>query len=673
METNLLHAILIGLAIPIALYLFGKEIEKKYRLMKALSPVPDPITEHGKRIKEVFSYFLGQKKLFQETAPGWMHALIFWGFCILLLRAVTLFGMAFAGIDFHLPLLGMSSITGKWYSLLKDAANMAVLVMVLYAMFRRYILGIPRLLNTSGALFVLLMITGLMISDMLFEGSIHASKGGYFTIWSPIGSLIGGWMLNPQRQISQGALFLGHLSYLVHCLGILIFLVYLPMGKHMHIVSSLFNIYLRPLNRSGRLTKLDMEDESIETFGAAKIEDFTWKDALDMFTCTECGRCNDVCPANRTGKKLAPREITVHQNHFLQETEATRLLSNKNDHQPSKDLIPDVISPEEIWSCTTCYSCEQACPVNISYVQRINSMRRSEVLMKGLFPSELKKTFRGMETNSNPWGIGANKRMEWAKDLDLPVFSDHPNPEYLLFLGCAASFDERAQQTSRALISVLRKLNISFGVLGTEEQCCGETARRLGEENLGQTLITGNIELFKELGVKKILTLCPHCFNTFKNEYRDFGGHYDVIHHSQLIASLIDQGKLFLDEKNLKRVVIHDSCYMGRVNGQYHAPRAILNAITRLIPVEPSETAEKGFCCGAGGGLYWMEEHGDRINQARFLQLMGTEPDEIATSCPYCLFMLSDAANDLGRTDIKVKDLIQFIADSLPEKPFSHQ
>jgi len=638
MNWHITHGIILGAAIPATLFLFARAVQQKYRLLQACAPVPDPVGEHSTRLKEVLTIFLEQKKLFQDLKPGVMHAFIFWGFCILSLRTITMFGMAFYGFDFHLPLLGPETIAGQGFSLLKDAAVYIVTLMVLYAMARRYVIKVPRLLNTPSALFVLLMILGLMLTDMLFEAGLHGSAPA----------------------------LAGHAAFMLHCLGILAFLVYLPAGKHMHILTSLFNVYLRPLHRSGRLTKLPLADESVEVYGTPNIENLTWKEALDLYTCTECGRCTEMCPAARTNKKLSPRDVINKQKHFLVDDEAARLLSGDKTKEPSKDMVPDVIAAQEIWDCTTCQACEQACPLNISHVQRLNSMRRSEVLMKGKFPPELKRVFKGMQTNGNPWGMGAEKRMEWAKGLDIPLLENTPDAEYLLYLGCNSAFDDRAQKVTRSLAALLREQGVSFAVLGESETCCGETARRLGEEAVGQALIEANVELFKELKVKKIITPCPHCYNTFKNEYPDFGGSYEVKHHSQLIAELMAAGKLKVEGNTQGRAVIHDSCYLGRVNSVYQPSRDILAGAPGLEVSEHERSKAKGFCCGAGGGRFWLEEGEPRINHERVKQLLETKPSVIATSCPYCMKMLSDGIKDLGTTGVEVRDLVEIVSGNNP-------
>jgi Fe-S oxidoreductase len=637
MHWHPLDAWVVGAALPLAVLFFAKAILFKGRLLKALSKPPDPIADHPRRLEELLTMFLGQKKLFQEPLPGLMHALIFWGFCALLLRALTLFGMAFAGFDFHLPGLGDGTLAGAAYSRLKEAANLAVSFMVLLALWRRYVQRVSRLRNTPEALFVLLMILGLMLSDMLFS----AALAGRLSAFGPAMSAA-----------------LGHGALLFHCVGILVFLAYLPTGKHMHVISSVFNVYLRPLRRSGRLSKLDLADESVEVFGTPRIECLSWKDGLDLYTCTECGRCNEACPAQGVGKKLAPREIIIAQKACL-DREAGRLLSAKNGREP-EELAPGAVTPEEFWACTTCQACEQACPVNISHVQRINSLRRSEVLMQGRFAPELKRVFKGLETNSNPWGLGAAGRAEWAKALNLPLWRDTPGAETLLYLGCAASFDDRARKAGRSLAGLLKACGVSFAVLGAEEHCCGETARRLGEEALGQSLIEENVRLFGELGVKKIVTPCPHCFNVFKNEYPDFGGNFEVLHHTQLLQELLRQGRLKPRTDVKSRVAIHDSCYLGRVNGVYQPARELLGAAGAQI-VEPERSREKGFCCGAGGGLFWLEEKGPRVNHERLRQLLAARGEVVATSCPYCLVMLENGAKDLGQTGIAVKDLAEIL------------
>ncbi len=661
------HTLLIAVAIPTAVYLFFTAVRKKFLILKKCAPVPDPITDHPRRIKEFFTIFLGQKKLFQEFWPGLMHAVIFWGFLALLLRALTLFGMSLFGLWFHLPFLGTDTFLGKLFSLVSNIATVSVLIMVIYAAVRRYILRVPRLLNTPGAAFVLIMIATIMITDLVFEGAWYAStKTTGFVGYAPFGSIMGLLFTNQAGYTRTGVIAAGHISLLLHCLAILGFLVYLPNGKHMHILTSFFNVYLRPLNRNGRLTKLDIENEDIESFGIEKMEDHTWKDVLDMYTCTECGRCNDQCPAVKTGKTLAPREITVAENHFLQDEDGNRLLAGNPEVEPIKPLAPDIVSDVAIWECTTCHACEQACPLNIGYVHRIVGLRRALNLNQGEFPNELKRVFKGMEVNSNPWNIGASKRGDWCKELNLPHYTEVENPEYLLYVGCAASFDDRVMKTGTALVKLLQKMNVSFGILGADEMCCGETARRLGEEALGQMLIQGNVELFNELGVKKIITLCAHCYNTFKNEYPDFGGKYEVVHHSQLLADWVEANPVFPKAVNLQKVVFHDPCYLSRVNGDMTSSRKVLNGINGVISVEADQNREKALCCGAGGGMYWMEEAGDRISHARFDQLAATQADQIAVSCPYCLIMLTDALKDKhAEESIAVKDIAEILLEEM--------
>jgi len=666
MDHTFFHALIISMAMAIAGYFFIQIIKQKFAVLTKCADVPDPISDHKLRFKELLTVFLGQKKLFQEFKPGIMHAVIFWGFLILTLRALTLFMMCLFGYSFHLPLLGLDIFTGKLYSLLKDTANLGVLVMIGYAVYRRYILKVERLINSVDAAFVLAMITTLMITDMIFDGVLHSGPMASFHWYAPIGSILGLLFTSKFGIVPHWIIIAGQVSILIHCIGILTFLVYLPMGKHMHIITAIFNVYLRPLYRNGRLTKLDLDDEEIESFGIEKMEDHTWKNILDIYSCTECGRCNDQCPAVATNKKLAPREITRSENHFLHDEDSDRILACDPNVEPEKQLVPDIISAEEIWECTTCHACEQACPVNISYVDRIVGLRRAGNLNRGEFPKELRKAFKGMENNSNPWNIGASKRADWANDLDLPQFADNPDAEYLLYFGCAGSFDDRAIKVSKTLIELLNRFKISYGVLGADESCCGETARRLGEESLGQMMIEGNIELFNELGVKKIITICPHCYNSFKNEYPDFGGSFEVYHHSQILSNLMKDNPVFPNGTDISKIAVHDSCYLGRVNNEYDAARSILNNVKGLITEEPEKTREKAMCCGAGGGMFWMEEMGDRINHSRFDQLAACETDKIAVSCPYCLIMLTDASKDKHMDkDIQVQDISEILLSAL--------
>lgn len=666
MDHTFFHALIVSLAIPAAVYPFIRVVRRKFAVLQKCRPTPDPIEDHGTRLKELLTVFLGQKKLFQDIYPGIMHAVIFWGFLILLLRAITLFMMCLFGYRFHLPFLGPDHFPGKLLSLITGLATASVLIMVLYAMVRRYILKVPRLINNFGAAFVLCMIAMLMVTDLVFEGVYLAAGQKGFVWYSPFGSILGMVFAGRDGVVSSFMLFAGHISIILHCLGILAFLVYLPTGKHMHILTSVFNVYLRPLLRSGRLVKLDLEDESIESFGIERMEDHSWKDILDLYTCTECGRCNEQCPAVMTGKTLAPREITIAENHFLQDEDAKRILEGDTSIEPSRPLVPDIVSDAAIWECTTCHACEQACPVNIGYVHRIIGLRRAANLNRGEFPAELKRVFKGMENNSNPWNIGSSKRGDWAADLDLPLFAEHPEAEYLLYPGCAGSFDDRVIRVTRTLVELLRRFGVSFAVLGRDETCCGETARRLGEEALAQSLIQGNIEIFNELGVKKILTICPHCFNTFKNEYPDFGGRYEVVHHSQLLARWIKNNPVFPSTVNIQDVVLHDPCYIGRVNGDYDSSRNIINGINGLILNEAAHNGEKSLCCGAGGGMFWTEEAGTRINHLRFDELVEAGAPEIAVSCPYCMIMLSDAAKDKQAADsVKVSDVSEILLSAL--------
>jgi Fe-S oxidoreductase len=603
--------ITILLALGIGAFIFS--IWRRIRLLASLKKAPEPrLNMLGQRLLGIIEFVFGQLRLLKrDTMVGLMHAFIFWGFIVVAIHSIELFGQGFS-INFQLPLLD-GSIRSIYQTVL-TIFEILVLIAVVWLLMRRLVMRPERLTLSVEADLILVAIGLLMVTDLVMEFS--------------------------DNRLAY------RISYWSHTAGILAFLNWLPYSKHFHIITSIPNVFLQRTTSYGELSTLDLEDESAESFGTEKTKDLNWKQGLDLMTCTECGRCQDVCPAYAAEKPLSPKELSLN-------------LRDQMYAKNSAPLVPDAVKAETLWSCTTCRACEEACPLFIEYVDRIVDMRRNLVLMKGDIPAEMATALKNIEAQGNPWGLGSHTRGDWAADLDVPLIKDNPNAEYLFFVGCAGSFDDRAKKISRALVKILKHAGISFAILGAEETCTGDSARRMGNEYLFQELARKNIETFNRYGIKKILTQCPHCYNTLKNEYPSFGGTYEVTHHTELIAEVSSKFKV----QSSNTVAYHDSCYLGRYNNMYNQPRVILKAMGITV-AEPSNTRDNGLCCGAGGGLMWMEDReGKRMNHIRAEELSKTGAKIIATSCPFCLTMLSDAYQDLGRKDITVKDLAEIVAN----------
>jgi Fe-S oxidoreductase len=456
-------------------------------------------------------------------------------------------------------------------------------------------------------------------------------------------------------------------------LTVLGFLVILPLGEHFHIVTALPALYFRRGGPANRVPRVDLEalmegNDAELAIGVRTARDLTWKDGLDAFTCTECGRCKDACPTFVTGKPLSLKGVYDDLKRHLLAQRDEIVAADGKELPP---LIGAVIAPETLWACTTCGYCEAACPIELEHLPRFYRMRQHQVLMEGAFPHELKAVFDAYEVQSNPWGLPADKRGDWANGLGVAVVrtaDEVGELDYLFYVGSAESFDPRAQKIAAALVKILQSAGVRFGILGARETSTGECVRRAGNEMLFQQLARALIETLNGLGVKRIVTCDPHAFNTLRNEYPEFGGHYEVVHHTQLIARLIAEGRLRV-ARTLERVIYHEPCYLARHNGEYEAPRAILARLTRDAPLEFALRREKAMCCGAGGARMWMEEKiGRRINIARFEQALPQKPRIIATACPYCATMMSDAAKaQTSESGIETRDIAELVADALAE------
>jgi Fe-S oxidoreductase len=443
------------------------------------------------------------------------------------------------------------------------------------------------------------------------------------------------------------------------------FAVYIPSSKHLHILAAGPNTFLKTLPREKGMTPINFEDESIQQYGAAKVTDMSWKAALDYYSCTECGRCQDLCPAYNTQKPLSPKQLIMDLKHNLFDNKE-KVLAGKLDEV--SHVIDENVTEDVIWSCTSCRACEIACPVFIEQVDKIYDIRRNLVMMESRFPAEVQTVFKNMETNASPWAFSASDRANWAEGLSVKTMAENPGVDVLLWVGCAGSYDDRNKKVLRAFVNILKKAEVKFAILGNEEQCTGDPARRIGNEYLYQTLAKANVETLNRYNVKQIVTACPHCFNTIKNEYKDFGGEYQVFHHSQFIAKLISEGRVKPTKPIEETITFHDSCYLGRWNNIYEQPRAVLNALPAARTVEMKANHDQSMCCGAGGGRMWMEEKiGKRVNVTRTEQALETHAGVVASSCPFCMTMLTDGVKTKEMQDkVKVMDIAELIDQATP-------
>lgn len=678
---------------------FAYSMRRRWRLM--MVGAPDDRSGHTRqRVRGVWYFAIQQLRMRRYPLAGAAHMMIFSGFLVLLLRSVMLWIRGFSP-DFDFWVFDLHHDVGKVYSVLKDVFVVLVIVGTLVFLYYRLVARLPRMTHSREALVILGIILVMMVADVVYDGAtlvrsarrrpnkVFVADAGYkplapgelaFYGWEPAGGLA---QFAIDVLPDGGVVFLQHLGFWTHSVLVLLFLNLLPYSKHFHVITAVPNVYARSLDPPGRLVPIDDIEgrlEREETLGIRRIDQFSWKSILDFYTCTECGRCSDYCPATKTGKKLSPKHFTIDLRNFLYTHETALVADNTvtpaatadDGNAPAahrKDLVDGVIDPEVLWACTTCRACEQECPVFISYVDKIVDMRRYLAQERGEFPGTLQSAFRGLETSGNPWSHPAADRAAWADGLDIPTLAEHPDAAVILWVGCMPSFDERAKKVSRATAALMKKAGVAFAILGTEETCTGDPARRAGNEYLFQMLATQNVETLNRYGAeqKTIVTSCPHCFNTLKNEYGDFGGHYNVVHHSQWLASLVKAGKLKPTTSVNRRVAYHDSCYLGRHNGEYDAPRDVLNAIPGLTLLEPIETRDRGMCCGAGGAqMFKEEEPGDeRVNVRRTEQLLKTAPTAVASNCPFCMRMLTDGLAEKQKEDIEPMDIAELLYEAV--------
>ncbi|MCX7008174.1 MAG: heterodisulfide reductase-related iron-sulfur binding cluster [Kiritimatiellaeota bacterium] len=678
----MLNALIMTVLIIAALTWFTLTMRRKIRvLLKAKPDVRwDRIPE---RIVTMLRVAIAQVKMFKEPASGLMHALLFWGFLILLLRTISVFGRAYVGgpVASEWTAFWFAPALNHAYTFLKDWTELLVLIMVVAATFRRAVVRPARLTLKPSAYLILGLVAALMLTDFLYDGMRFAAGHGAEELsWSPVTAFVAGWF-------PAGADWLPTLIqtvFWIHVLVLLFFLNELPLSKHFHVITSIPNTFFAKLDAPGAIAPIrDMENQ--ETFGVIEPRELTWKQIFDGYSCTECGRCIVNCPAYNTNKPLQPKLIIGDMRDFVKQHEADILAGKDtlNAEAPAPDAeqhewkVPadkagsllDAVGKEPIWECTTCRSCEENCPVMITHVDKIVDFRRRMVLVDGECNPEVQTTLKNLEQKGNPWGLPSADRGLWLKELGAPLMSEKPEGvEWLWYVGCSASYDDRNKKVAAAFLKLLKKAGVDFAILGPEEGCCGDTARRLGEEYLFQTQAQQNIEVFKQYKFKKIVTMCPHGLNTIKNEYPQFGGNFEVVHHTELLAQLIAAGTLAVPATATPlKVVFHDSCYLGRYNQIYEAPRDVLRALPGADLREVERSKQNGFCCGAGGGMIFREEHvGDRINRARVQQLDVSGAETIATACPFCLTMCHDGASELNIGErLQTRDVAELLAERM--------
>jgi Fe-S oxidoreductase/nitrate reductase gamma subunit len=612
----------------------------------------------GKRFWNMIYYAFGQKRVVSKPF-GVNHFVLFWAFMVLLISNTEflLNGLAPDVISFsRLP-------DGAYFTLacIFDIMSVLALLSVILAIIRRLAFPPPYTEARSRDAFVILsLVAGLMIAYFGMNASEIAAGTERAASYMPISNFGASLISSGAGGLDTAA----RVFWWIHAFVLLSFLNYLPYSKHMHVLTSIPNCFFKSLEKVR--TQPREEFKKGNAFGVGQVEDFTWKGLFDSYSCTECGRCSDSCPATFTGKPLQPR-LVIH------DIKMNLLKNARKDGHKALPLIGSggegSVAEEVIWECTTCGACMEVCPVFIEHVPRVVDMRRNLVEMKAKFPEELLTLFENMEQRSNPWGMAPAERIKWAADINVKPF-EAGKTEYLFYVGCAGAFDARNRRTTLSLVKILDKSGISWGTLGRDEMCCGDSLRRLGNEYVFDRMAKANVKMFADKGVKKIITQCPHCYSTLKNDYQQYGVKLEVVHHTEFINDLIQEGKLKLNAAaDFGNVVFHDSCYLGRYNTIYDAPRQVIASATGKAPVEMERHRDKGFCCGAGGGRMWMEEkEGTLINVARVEEALGKKPDTICVCCPYCMTMFDDGLKVKEAADkVKVLDLAEIVAKALPE------
>jgi Fe-S oxidoreductase/nitrate reductase gamma subunit len=642
------------------LVIFFWGINRRFRLWRA-GVEDDRSDSMGYRLKTLLTEGIAHRSILRDPFPGTLHLFIFIGFLI------PLFVIFIVQFMFSLPLP-----ISNFASLLLDIIGFAALISLLLVLYRRYIERPQRLSNTSDDLVVLLLLLSIVLTGFLIEGLRLSIIGNDKQAWAPIGNTIATlWNATGMDDSAKGSLT--NLLFRIHFFLVLATIAYIPFSKLFHVISSPLNILYRSLEPKGAISHMDLEDEEAESFGICRIEEFSWKHLMDLDACTQCGRCQDYCPAFLTEKPLSPKVMIkdLKDHMFLTLPQRLRQRARTGDNPDSPPLVGDIISEDVLWACTTCRSCMEHCPVYVEHVDKIVDMRRYQVLMESKFPEELTTAFRGLEKNSNPWGLGFDTRADWVGEMNVPVLSEIGGKEidYLFFVGCIRSYDDRNKKVSLAMIKILNHLGVNFAILGMEEGCCGDPARRVGNEYLYQILAQTNIETFQKYNVKRILTSCPHCYNTFKREYPQLGFSSEVLHHTTFLWESLKKGQLRFAESKVKTITYHDPCYLGRYSDIFEPPRDILRSLSHMDVREMKRNKADSLCCGAGGGWMWMDEKiGKRINIERLEDALASNSEGVVTACPFCVTMFNDAIKDKElERNFHIWDIAELIADSIAE------
>jgi Fe-S oxidoreductase/nitrate reductase gamma subunit len=688
--TNLLAFLIV---MTYAVFLFVYVIRTRIQYIK-LGKKVEFDHQVKERLEKIWVNVFGQKKLLKDKKSGIIHVMFFYGFLLVQLGAID---FIWKGIKpgTHLPL---GPIYGA-FTFLQEMVSLMILLAVTWAFYRRYVEKLVRLKRGFKSGLVLIFIGGLMVSVLLGNGMSMIWQGHEASWTEPIASLIS-IVLSGIGETAATVVF--YMAWWMHLLFLLTFLVYVPQSKHAHLIAGPANVYFNRLDKPGKLKKINFEDESQETFGVGRIEDFTQHQLIDLYACVECGRCTNMCPATGTGKMLSPMDLIVKLRDHL--TNHGAVVTSKQPWVPTfafantkgnqlalaaagkgaeeaaaglayaPSLIGDIITEEEIWGCTTCRNCEDQCPVMNEHVDKIIDLRRYLVLTEGKLDADAQRAMTNIERQGNPWGLNRKEREDWREvrdDVTIPTVKDMKKAgeefEYLFWVGSMGSYDNRSQKIALSFAKLLNEAGVKFAILGNKEKNSGDTARRLGNEFLFQELATKNIEEFEKNEVKKIVTIDPHAYNIFKNEYPDLGLTAEVYHHTEVLAQLVKDGRLVPQHEVNETITFHDSCYLGRYNDVYDPPREILKALPGVTLVEMERNRETGMCCGAGGGLMWMEEEtGHRINVARTEQALAVKPSIISSGCPYCLTMLSDGtkAKEVEET-IKTYDVAELLEKAI--------
>jgi Fe-S oxidoreductase len=695
--------IIIGLVLTvIAAAVAGRRLWWLYRLGRTGQPAPERVAalrEHPASGAETqVTEVIGQRKLLKWTVPGVAHALTFWGFIILILTIIEAYGDLFSK-KFAIVLIG----TWAWVGFLEDLFAVAVLVgIITFAVIR--LTSDPKREGResrfagshTGAAWVVLLGIFLVIATLLIYRGAQINTGDFPYPRGAFASEIVAHWLHPLGAANRG---IETTFILLQLAVILAFAIFVTYSKHLHIAIAPLNVLysrrpnglgpLEPMRSNGKVLDFEEADPDEDVFGIGKVEDLSWKGLLDLATCTECGRCQSQCPAWVTGKPLSPKMIILElRDHAFAKApyllagsdEAREALPEAVKAEAARPVIGDadahgVIHPDELWSCTNCGACVEECPVDIEHIDHITGMRRHQVLVESAFPTEAGTMLRNLENKGDPWGMGGSKRTDWISELDFEVaVVDGPigdDVEYLFWVGCAGALEDRAKRTTKAIAQLLHTAGVNFAVLGPAEACTGDPARRMGNEFVFSMLAQQNVETLNEAGARKIVASCPHCFNTISREYPQLGGNYEVIHHTQLLAQLVADGKIKPVTPIEEKITYHDPCFLGRHNRIFTAPREIMEQVPGVQAQEMHRCKERGFCCGAGGARMWMEERiGKRINIERIDEALGTDPDTISTGCPFCLVMLGDAVaakkgSGEAKESLEVVDVAQLLARSV--------